>query len=615
MKTLTRSFFALAILASLGLMSACGSSSGSTPVGVPITISLSASSTNINEGGNVTITATVTGDTTNAGVTWSASAQGCTSNSCLSNVTTTSVTYTAPAKLYGTTVASITATSKADTSVNNSIQITVTGATITVTANPSTINAGEVSNITATVTNESSTSVNWTQPSVGTLTKETATTAVYNAPASVTSVQQVTITATSTVDSSLVGTATVTVCPSTGCNFTQIVVDGGPVSTQIYANGAFATVTICPPGSSSGCATVDHLLVDTGSFGLRVLQSELALTLTPITSSGQNLYDCVHFVDGSFLWGEVALANVQIGGETASSIPIQVVADPPGGFSQIPTTCSNSNSSGDEDNQAALGANGILGVGPEPDDCSLAGTNYCTTGVPTTPIYYACSGNPLSCTTPEVPVSDQVTNPVVAFPTDNNGTVITFPSVGPAEAKVTGTLIFGIGTQSNNTVPTTATVYQLDSSDNFSTTYSYVNSGPLPQSFIDSGSNAYFIPDDSNTIAICTGNISAFFCPSQNLTSQTATTASNVTTASGTVTFEIDNANTLFTNYPSDAAFGTLGGPNDAVGSSCTNSGSGYTGDCSFDWGLPFFYNRTVFTSIDGQSVPAGQPPAPWWAY
>src|SRR5690242_2378117 len=59
-----------------------------------------------------------------------------------------------------------------------------------------------------------------------------------------------------------------------GNNVAALSVDGGPTSLQsqglVYANGVFTTVTICAPGSSS-CQTIDHVLVDTGSYGLRVL--------------------------------------------------------------------------------------------------------------------------------------------------------------------------------------------------------------------------------------------------------------------------------------------------------------------------------------------------------
>jgi len=609
MKTLTRSFLALAILAALALLAGCGGSNGQTPVGVPITISLSASSTSINQGSSTNITATVSNDSSNAGVTWSQSGP---SGGSLTNVTTTSVTYNAPASVSGSSVASITATSKADTTVTNSVQITITGTGISVTASPTTIGPSQASNLTATVTGESSTNVTWsfTPSNFGSLGSETGTTAVYTAPSTVSSSTTVTVKATSTADTSLSQTATITVnttAPSS--NVADIIVDGGPVAGQIYANGSFVTVTICQPGSTTNCATVDHLLVDTGSFGLRVLQTELnGLTLTPITSSGLTLNDCAQFVDGSFLWGEVAPADVHIAGETASSIPIHVVADPSGGFSSIPTACSSGISSGDQDNQAALGANGILGVGPEPLDCELAGVNYCDgSSGSVSPVYYACPCTSTS-TAVQTPDADQVTNPVVAFTTDNNGVVITFPSVGAAAATVSGTLTFGINTQSNNTVPPSGvTVYQLDSSDSFSTTYSGMS---LPQSFLDSGSNGYFIPDPNNLIVICT-DFTSFFCPASNLTGQTATTASNVTSASGIVSFEIDNTDNLFATYPSDAAFGTLGGPNGTT--TCSGGGTGQS--CSFDWGLPFFYGRTVFTAIDGATVSNQSTPTPWWAY
>jgi len=32
-----------------------------------------------------------------------------------------------------------------------------------------------------------------------------------------------------------------------------------------------------------------------------------------------------------------------------------------------------------------------------------------------------------------------------------------------------------------------------------------------------------------------------------------------------------------------------------------------------FDWGLPFFFGRTVFVAIKGGSAPGGTPP--YWAY
>ena len=88
--------------------------------------------------------------------------------------------------------------------------------------------------------------------------------------------------------------------PGSGGNTLSIAVDGGPISGVNYQDAAFASAKICVPGSTSNCVTVDHLLVDTGSVGIRVLASELGTVSLPVTTSnGQNLNDCVQFVDNS----------------------------------------------------------------------------------------------------------------------------------------------------------------------------------------------------------------------------------------------------------------------------------------------------------------------------
>jgi hypothetical protein len=61
------------------------------------------------------------------------------------------------------------------------------------------------------------------------------------------------------------------------------------------------------------------------------------------------------------------------------------------------------------------------------------------------------------------------------------------------------------------------------------------------------------------------------------------------------VPFSIANAEQLFST--GNAAFNNLGGSFPGV----------------FDWGMPFFFGRTVFVAIDGQQTPGG--PGPYWAY
>ena len=71
----------------------------------------------------------------------------------------------------------------------------------------------------------------------------------------------------------------------TGDNTTQIVVDAGPSGS--FALGAvnvpYVTVTLCTPGSTAQCVSIDHVFLDTGSIGLRVLKSKVAsLALPPV---------------------------------------------------------------------------------------------------------------------------------------------------------------------------------------------------------------------------------------------------------------------------------------------------------------------------------------------
>ena len=86
-----------------------------------------------------------------------------------------------------------------------------------------------------------------------------------------------------------------------GANVVAVVVDQGAQNVG-YTNGLFAAVTVCVPDTSS-CQTIDHLLVDTGSVGLRILESELTLDLPAAkNASGSALAECSPFIDGT-AWG------------------------------------------------------------------------------------------------------------------------------------------------------------------------------------------------------------------------------------------------------------------------------------------------------------------------
>ena len=85
---------------------------------------------------------------------------------------------------------------------------------------------------------------------------------------------------------------------SAGANVVSVTVDGGPsgAPTGIF-NIPYVNVTVCAPGSTTNCQTIDHVEVDTTSYGLRiigsVLNSSLQAALTPETSPvGAALVEC-----------------------------------------------------------------------------------------------------------------------------------------------------------------------------------------------------------------------------------------------------------------------------------------------------------------------------------
>jgi Protein of unknown function (DUF3443) len=374
-----------------------------------------------------------------------------------------------------------------------------------------------------------------------------------------------------------------------GPNVVTMVVGPGPTGTQGTFNTPFITITVCAPGSTTNCQTIDHIEVDTGSYGLRIISSVMNSTLLAAlpteTTPGFStpIVECTMFGDG-YSWGSMRTADLQISSETAAGVPMQVIGDP--AFTNIPSACS---STGPEENTVAqFGANGILGVGPFAQDCGDACAGSTAPG-----FYYSCPTNGGACSPTQVPTNLQATNPVVLFAADNNGVILELPSIADAGAlTTTGAMVFGIGTQGNNSLGS-ATVLTTDTSYGFiSTTYKNTS---YPDSFIDSGSNLYYFND--STLTTCSISSQSFFCPS----SEQTLSATNVSASSvqSNVTFMVGNANSVFNANPTFVSFDNVGAPNaDPKG---------------IDFGLPFFFGRFVYTAIEGKNTAGGM--GPYFAY
>jgi hypothetical protein len=385
------------------------------------------------------------------------------------------------------------------------------------------------------------------------------------------------------------GSAALTSIPSATGNSVAITVDAGIAPGSSSVNVGYVSVTVCTPGTSgslAACQTIDHVSLDTGSYGLRLLNSTLSSSLTlpaVVAANGQAIGECVPFVIGT-TWGSVRLADIYIGGEVARNVPIQDIGDNPGGVISIPADCSSKGKI--QNTLAELGSNGILGVGPFKNDCDACLVQV----IPAT--YYTCTAS--GCTNSTVTAAQVVRNPVASFAVNNNGVLVNLPAVSAAGSTgLNGSLIFGIGTQSNNAL-NNAVIYATDSSGNFTTTYN----GTKRKSYLDSGSNGLFFNDSS--IPTCTSINTWAYCPSATI----FLSATNNAAVGGTgnpvsqPTPTIVHANNLFLS--TNIVAGNIGGP--------------YGVANTFAWGLPFFYGRPVYTAIAGVSV-TGIPAGPYWAY
>lgn len=400
------------------------------------------------------------------------------------------------------------------------------------------------------------------------------------------------------------GTSTVPTTPATAsstppplsaavgdANAVPIYVDGGlSAPTHAIPNAIFTTLEICAPGSSSNCAVIPHVLVDTGSVGLRLLASAISaanatlLGALPQASgaAGSVTGECLPFVSG-VAWGGIRSADLHWGGsnydgEAAPNIPLQVIGDTDARVASPPSGCTHQGTP--LQTARALGGNGIVGIGLFAQDCGI----YCAQNV--APIYFQCTG-PGACNAVAMPVTRQIPNPVAAMPGDSNGSLITLPAGAATQAS--GLLVLGIGTRLNNPLPVSSAILGTDTNGYFAASF---NGNTLPRSFIDSGSSADFMPT-TGTVSLppCASGALAgtgYLCPPSALTLVSSNSGSGSTSATASVL--IVNANSAVTSDPGYNAI-----PGLAAGNMISKS---------LDLGASFFLGRTIATLIENQSAP-----------
>jgi hypothetical protein len=460
------------------------------------------------------------------------------------------------------------------------VSITVTPAN-PVTAVGTTVQFSALGTYSDSTTQDLTPTVTWgsTNTSVATISNVVGSNGKPTPAAAVSTNITATLPVTQPAPGSVSGSTTLTVTGgSIKANVIPITVDGSLCSSGSSLNKPCVSVTVCTPGTST-CQVVSDLLLDTGSFGLRIFRQALNVPLTQVAAGGGALAECVQFGDGTSLWGPVQTAGVILGNEPVVQVPLQVIDAT---FGTRPSGCLNAVTT---PSSPGAGFNGILGIGLFTHDCGALCTSSVNNG-----IYSTCNGSICSGTT--VSLASQVQNPVALLPQDNNGVLVQLPSVPPGGVpSVNGTLVLGIGTQANNT-PAAVTTFPANAVGNFTTTF---NGASSSNSFIDSGSNALYFTAPASLLPTCPLPNTGFYCPASLLPLTAINTGAPAGSPSNQVSFQIGNLSTLLST--GNNVFSEIGG-----------SGIG-----GFDWGLPFFFGRNVFVGFEGKSSSLGS--GPYWAY
>ncbi|AMP14201.1 DUF3443 family protein [Collimonas pratensis] len=370
-------------------------------------------------------------------------------------------------------------------------------------------------------------------------------------------------------------------------NVVPLVIDSGP--NKATSLRPFISVTLCAPGDPSNCQTIDHVMVDTGSSGLHIASSavnaKLKQALKPIADpkvSGNVLALCEQYVT-SFNWGSLVSADVQIGGESAAAVPTQLQDDP--SFSKVPADCSDGHGTQSNSDPAVAGVNGLIGA-------SLDGVDNGS--------YYSCPAAGCTGTELNAPVATPSVSPQTKFAVDNNGVIIDLPAVPvPGVTTLTGSMTFGIGTQSNNQLQgVAAKVYPVLTNVFGNALLKTTFSGhDYNYTFIDSGSAYYsFNTPDVALLPQCPSNLASygggFYCPASAV-ALSAVLTGNDGTVSVPMDFSIGNAEQILST--NNAALNGLG--------SVSFDGGALN---VFDWPLQFFYGRRMYFSVKNGKTTAG---------
>ncbi|WP_414444671.1 DUF3443 family protein [Burkholderia sp. 22PA0106] len=359
-------------------------------------------------------------------------------------------------------------------------------------------------------------------------------------------------------------------------------------TVQAGHNRLLTSVTLCSDAAGTNCQTIDDIIVDTGSVGLKIFDYALAdggASFTDERDANDNpLSTCAVYGSG-YAWGRMKIVTLKMAGETAQNLPIAVIngaatpaddATVDQGLLPVPTQCATRN--GVQQRRKLRDSNGILGVGVPISDC--AGCAVSTT-------YYSCPSAG-GCQPTFIPLNMQTTQPVASFATDNNGLIIRLPSIDKfSTAPVAGQMVFGIGTQPDNQ-PQGVTAFALNNSGR-----SVLNvNGSTNPVLVDSGTDSYVIP-----APVATNSQNRYVPPAP--TNVAATFLSDGATGDGPSNQQAININLIDPTGAIAADAVVI----DGIGSPPSSA----TGTLYL--GLPFFLGRSLYLGLTGHQSSLGAGP------
>lgn len=345
-------------------------------------------------------------------------------------------------------------------------------------------------------------------------------------------------------------------------------------------NVPYITIKICKPGvvpvNTEYCQVIDHVMIDTGSFGLKINQSALSGDFTsslPTLNDINNnpVYTCAQYGSG-YMFGSDNYADIYISGEKARNMPIQIIND--GNQSNLPIQCT---STGKFNNLANYGAKAILGINPSVYLSNDSFDNFTFINNQ----YQQIMGSS------DIIESINV-NPIVGFGVDNNGIIFNLPTVTSNQnVNIYGEIIFGLDTKINNLVNANEVISAAQGGQFYAQNIS-PTAGESTEAIIDTGTNGFMFAAD---LAVCHGT--NIYCPSSTTDWVTKVFGVNGLTQSN-ITQQISNS----VSRNQIAPFMGLIRPNSQ----------------GIIYGMPFLFSKTVFMSFESTQTALGTGPSIGWS-